>query len=169
MPCVRRAAVTLEQFKPGEAKLLQCLRECGADAALIFDPRVGRTAHVLESAGVFAGLADAVLCVVRLCLRKVGVACHLGCMLCHHQCCWQMCWQCAACYCGNVTHASHAARLCKEASRWPLSHPVPAVTDPRASIPFHAATGWVLAAGPGAQQLRQGRHCAVAAHLWRRR
>jgi hypothetical protein len=38
----------------------------------MFDPSVGRTAHVLQSAGVFASLADAVLCVVRLCLRKGG-------------------------------------------------------------------------------------------------
>ena len=103
--CVCRAAVTLEAFKPGESKLLQCLQECGADAALMFDPSVGRTARVLETASVFAGLADAVLCVIRLCLRKVGMACHLVCMHCQHQCCWQLCWQCAACCCCNITRA----------------------------------------------------------------
>jgi hypothetical protein len=75
----------------------------------MFDPSVGRTAHVLESADVFAGLADAVLCVVRLCLRKVGVACLLDRVHDQHQCCWQFCWQCAACCWCNVTHASHGS------------------------------------------------------------
>ena len=89
--------------------ITDCVEECGADAALMCDPGVNRVAVVMEAALLFAGLAEAVLCAVRLCLRKVGVACPADCVHCRNQRCWQFCWLCAVCCCCNVTHASHGS------------------------------------------------------------
>lgn len=109
--CMCRAAVVSEAMASGRAKLLDCVEECGADAALMCDPGLPRVANVMKSAGVFAGLDEAVLCAIRLCLRKVGVACHLDIVDCRHQCCGQSVRKenvLPACS-GSPSHASHGS------------------------------------------------------------
>jgi hypothetical protein len=71
--CPADAVVTQWQPLCGCIALKACLSECGADAALIDDPEAINVAYLLYSVVAVDDMHEALLRVIRFCLKQVAV------------------------------------------------------------------------------------------------